>query len=128
MALKGNFIEYGYRDSDTETVELIAADGGVEVLPKAEQYILNQWSEAYVRVVSYHVWRRSENDLRLDINYFVYENEEAAKSGEWEDGLAYNTVVPIVKIDWETSMGNTWEFAYKVLLEQVSYFEGFESV
>ena len=125
MALKGDFIEYGYRDSDTETVELIAADGGVEVLPKAERYILNQWSEAYVRVVSYHVWRRSENDLRLDINYFVYESEEAAKSGEWDDGLAYNTVVPIVEIDWEESEGNTWSTAYEILKRDVEYFQGF---
>ena len=64
----------------------------------------------------------------MDINYFVYENEAAAKTGEWEDGLAYNTVVPLVQIDWNQSEGNTWAVAYDALLEHVTYFEGFESV
>lgn len=128
MALRGHYKTYKQVEHPTETVTFENSDGTTETLPQVENVVDQEWENAYVRVVSYHVWRRSADDMKMDINYFVYENEEAAKSGEWEDGLAYNTVVPLIDTNWEESMGNTWEVAYNALLEHVAYFEGFESV
>ena len=128
MALKGHYKVYEQIEHETETVTWEHPDGTIEILPKMLNVVKDEWEESYVRVVSYHVWRRSETDMRMDINYFVYENEEAAKSGEWEDGLAFNTVVPLLPITWDESMSNTWEVAYNALLEHVGFFEGFESV
>ena len=125
MALKGCFKQYEYEEHPTETVTEIDADGVEAVVPKMVRVVSEQWDDAYVRVVSYQCWRMSATEMSLDINYFVWENEEAANSGEWEDGLVYNMVVPVNSITWAESQGNTWEIAYEILERDVEYLNGF---
>lgn len=128
MALKGCFKQYKFEEHPTETVTVTTADGVDEVVPKMIKVVSEQWDNAYVRVVSYHCWRMSATEMSLDINYFVWENEEAARSGEWEEGMVYNMVVPVMEITWEESEGNTWKTAYEILEREVEYLNGFESV
>jgi uncharacterized protein YrzB (UPF0473 family) len=128
MALKGCFKQYKYEEHPTETVTEIDADGVEAVVPKMVSVVSEQWDDAYVRVVSYQCWRMNATEMSLDINYFVWETEELANSGDWEGGLVYNMVVPVNSITWAESQGNTWETAYEILERDVEYLNGFESV
>jgi hypothetical protein len=129
MALKGCYKTWKViEDPGGGTAILEHPDGSSETVPNMIEVVDQQWDEAYVRVVSYHCWRMNSENMSLDINYFVWENEEAANSGEWEEGMVYNMVIPVNEITWEESKGNTWEKCYSILLEEVGHFKGFESV
>jgi uncharacterized protein YrzB (UPF0473 family) len=128
MALKGCWKFYDYIEDPVETITITNPDGVEEVVPKVNRVVTEQWDEAYVRVVSYQCWRMNADEMAMDINYFVWENEDAARSGEWEEGMIYNMVVPVNTITWEESEGNTWSTAYEILERDVEYLNGFESV
>ena len=128
MALKGTYKITEYIESETETVELTDPETGETITePLIETRILETFENAYVRVANVNVWKKYDNELRMDLNFLVYASEEDANKGELEDNKVHQGFQPLLEINSEQALGNVFIHAYNTI-KQLDIFEGFESV
>jgi hypothetical protein len=125
MALIGTYNIIEYIESETETVQLTDPETGETITePLIETRILETFENAYVRVANVNVWKKYDNELRMDLNFFVYASEEDANQGELEDNKVHQGFQPLLEINSEQALGNVFIHAYNTI-KQLDIFEGF---
>ena len=125
MAITGTYNITEYRESETETIEITNPETGETTTePLVEAHILETYENAYVRLANVNVWRRYDNTLKMDLNFFVYASEEDANEGELEDNKVHQGFYPILDITSEQAVGNVFVHGYNTI-KQLDIFDGF---
>jgi hypothetical protein len=125
MALIGTYNIIEYIESETETVQLTDPETGETITePLIETRILETFENAYVRVANVNVWKKYDNELRMDLNFLVYASEGDANQGELEDNKVHQGFQPLLGINSEQALGNVFIHAYNTI-KQLDIFEGF---
>lgn len=125
MAITGTYNITEYIESETETVQLTDPETGETITePLIETRILETFENAYVRVANVNVWKKYDNELRMDLNFLVYASEEDANQGELEDNKVHQGFQPLLEINSEQALGNVFIHAYSTI-KQLDIFNGF---
>lgn len=126
MALQGTYNRKEYRNSLTETIEVIEPDGTTSTQPAIEEYTAESFTDCYVKVVSVNAIKR-DTGTELLVNYYIYEDKANADAGTPEDNLLHNDMIAHVPVTDTESKGNLFERAY-VKMKTYDKFSGFSDV